>query len=173
MMRYALILLAACGNPIEETRVVLKISSVDARLRPMYDALRIDVERLAGYDVLPLVDGDGITLVVDNDRCVQKTREEWDADVKTIFVLGFWSRKTSEIVLVEPGANLQFHPTLNINYRPDLQIYPVVLAHEIGHALGLPHSESGLMRDAINVDACAGNEARCLLDALQIPILEN
>ncbi len=149
----ALVLLSGCG-----IQSVLRVGAVSPSVTPAFERLRAELAAESGYDIL-VPAADGVWIVADAKRIAARSQETGGNSG------GFWNPNMREIVLPPPDAELR---VADVTFMPSEEYYAVLLAHEIGHAMGLPHTSSGLMSATMDRD-CIGAAALCLLDALAIP----
>lgn len=130
--------LAACGPQ-------LHVSSVDPETQPYLDHITSNLQAL-GYEGLIVAHKDGVAIVADNALIAERN------DVAQS--QAFYSARRNLIAL--PSGD------------PDKGKVRLMLAHELGHAFGLPHSDHGLMMPDKYPDYCYGsNAAICLIEALR------
>lgn len=152
-----LILLSACG-----VQSVLKVGAVHPRVTTAFEELRAELAAEAGYDVLQPTGG-GVWIVADAQRIAARSQETGGNSG------GFWNPALREIVLPPPDEPLVIKG--GEPFVPTKAYYAVLMAHEIGHAMGLAtieHDDAGLMSATLPSE-CIGRAAVCLLDALAIP----
>lgn len=146
-------LLAACSPS-------LSVSHVDPELRPILDSLVRDLTALGYPDLLVETPAGGVHLVADTYR-VQRRIDETGK-----LTTGFFDPSTDEIVL--PGVDEPLSLGRN-SWRLFASGLKLVLAHELGHAFGLEHSDRGLMTSSLNYAECGNRPAECLIEALDLP----
>ena len=137
-----LALLVACGEPPP----VYRPTEVAPEYADMFAELAREVNDALGYEALA-ADSEGRGAIVVDDAAVDARSRNPQAH----FVYGFTGKSSKIITLRTPGHNTDLY----------------TLAHEIGHAFGLDHASSGLMREGVE-RSCIGKEAQCLVEALSI-----
>lgn len=145
-MRVLLLLLIACGSP------QLQVANVDPAWEPVFLKLQADLKEL-GYETL-INDPSGIAVLVDAQRVVEVSAE---------YAMGFWDPEHREVVLPPIGEWITYPNNQQWMLAPTYS--DVLLAHELGHAMGLHHTVTGLMAPGASPE-CIGRAAECLLEAL-------
>lgn len=132
-------LLSACGPPTGDPELLWLLENLeDAYYRASGFTERLHVSPC-------------ITLLVDNARV-----EAAATDIPKSRVVGFYDPSSREVVLTSREWRTKF---------AGHNSYENTLAHELGHAMGLAHSATGLMREDGD-PACNGKEGACLYAAL-------
>lgn len=150
------VLFVACGQQ-------LQVESVDAGQRANFDNLVAGLDAL-GYEglIVEAKTEKAVSIVTDTARIQERNAEKESTDA-TAFA--FYSYVEKKIVMAETGAWLKT-PNGKSELNLTEQAAEVVLAHELGHALGLDHTETGLMQPGIAI-GCLDRAAECLVEALQ------
>lgn len=138
----------------------LYISYVDSDMKPFLLKLTNQLNSLAGYDL--------VTYHHQHPRAfsVHFSTEEVKAAAERIGSVAVGVCETGAIYIMRVGDGY----TIINGGKIDKLILSergvrVILAHELGHAMGLTHTKAGLMRAGID-QSCYDREAECLIDAL-------
>lgn len=146
--------LVACGLSVN-------VRSVDPAIEPVAASLLADLALAYPGLVTADPEREGIAIVVDYERTV--------SSLTTTRGGATWFPSESTILMPVPGIRYNYliedkRQILVLSYGS----VKMFLAHELGHALGLGHSATGLMHP--NGDySCVGKEATCLVEALSGP----
>lgn len=148
-MKLLAFLLIACGPERIYPPNHIDIRSVDETWKTVYQQLQGDLVVL-GQNILR-DSKEGLVIQVDEQVVEREARAVYQPALKRIAVMPLetWVEyRNSSIYLEKPFAT-------------------VVLAHEVGHAMGLAHSATGLMsvKDA-DLTQCIDRAAECLIEAL-------
>ncbi len=142
-----LVMLSCCG----QAKVLFVVHHVDEELMADFDHLRNGL-----LDVMEVkFDDSGVDIVIDS----LAIQERIDSGVDTT---GFYDGSHKIFI---PDIAVPLHYPGVSNFTLSAAGRRVVMAHEIGHALGLHHSDHGLMTISIN-GFCIDKEAECLRNAL-------
>ncbi len=153
----ALVLAAGCGSPYPH----FEASSVEYSLLGAFGELQAEVNALAQHALISTGDGpDSYDLIQDMNTFTQYLSER--NVPKTL--LGVCQHAPHTILIIPADVKITIDADESA-YIPRKRIKSI-LAHEIGHAMGLKHTSSGLM-DPIMTSECVGREAQCLLSALR------
>jgi hypothetical protein len=143
MMRAVVLSLVACGPaPQYHPR------AVDPLFASTFDALAKDVNKALGYTCLARDHEHGVGEIVASNRRVAEAGE----------LLGRAIAATTY-----PDTRVIVMREVDPTIFPSA---PMLLAHEIGHALGLNDVDTGLMSWRGD-RSCIGREAACLVEALE------
>lgn len=137
-------LLSACGQ-----RVVY-VGHVDPELEADLAALMDDAP-----DLIVRASGGGIRIESGTSALVAHYESTGEPVIGLCDNALITVAPADEAIVTSPGWSVRLR-------AEDVRI---VLAHEIGHAMGLHHSETGLMHAGVAVE-CRGREAECLREAL-------
>jgi Zn-dependent protease with chaperone function len=138
------LLLAACGPK------VIYVGQVDPGLSADFDALAVELPDLIRRDP------GGVRI----EQGTAALRDYFDDTGKPVVGL----TDNALITIAPPGEKIVLTKHTFTSLAPGE--VRIVLAHELGHALGLHHSDHGLMYPGINKE-CRGREAQCLIEALR------
>ena len=164
-MRFlVLLLLAACEQQPRDMRTRFHPRSVAEVYAHTFEQLAAATNAELGYDCLA-VDPVGGTGSITVDDALLDARMASGPD---LHVNGLYFESTNTIVMGTPFGKLPDTPIGTCVAAGTCHVATVWLAHEVGHALGLEHTEghTGLMRPQGDSE-CGRNEARCLVDALR------
>lgn len=143
-MKAIFLLLCACGPS-------LTVGHVDDDVAASLSFLCIDLRSVVGYQIVSVNPVDGRILIVTDNAEVEK----YDTPGAPTF--GSYDKSRDTIYLHD------FGPALGAWQRR-------YLAHELGHAFGLQHTDNGGLMDPYPAWRCqdAGHQetARCLIEAL-------
>jgi hypothetical protein len=154
VMRLSLpLIFIACGPPPP----TVVIGSVEATIVNLVDELAAEVNAAAPYEVV-LRAPTGISIQTSTTLSAQVPDDDYQA-------VGLWEPGEKRISVVPPdiwveqdGGSKALTPT---------PVVKLILAHELGHAMGLKHTHDGLMTKVVNVK-CLDRAAECLVEALGI-----
>ena len=154
-MKALILLLASCTQ--------LRVASVDEVVQPAFDVITSDLKAL-GYSDLVKMDRKGITIV--NDDALVQARLD-NPESKGI---AYWDDENDRIVMPKPDTWYHYTKedgTPGGNLKTQLGI-ELILAHEMGHAFGLPHTDHGIMgAHGEGDDECTRRAAACLVESLR------
>lgn len=147
------IFLAACGEVpapvVDDGLPRFHPAEVAELYREAFDAIASGVNAAAGYDAFAYDPENGSGRIVIDDAEIDKWQSHYP--YRVINGLG----RPGEVIMPTPDGKRGL---------------PVHLAHELGHALGLKHTdeydEQGLMRPQGDF-RCVGREAECLIAAMR------
>lgn len=130
-------------------------------LKPAFLKLARETSSMAHYDMLAVAaDGKGWAIKFDKAELdtINKT-------VKDAMVMGHTDGEKETITMIANGD-------VSCNgwcMRMEAENQASILAHELGHAMGLQHVDSGLMQPNVSqyAPSCNGHEAQCLIEALK------
>ncbi len=149
-MRYLALLAVACCAP----RPLVLVSSVEDSIYDAFTSLRSELHALAGFEVAALVPEDGFAI---EQNLLFDGRDG---------LFGLCLIRQRRIIIAP--ANVWIRLDARNAFRITERSAKYILAHELGHAMGLAHAPTGIMT-ATGEDAdCVGNEALCLHDDLVI-----
>lgn len=150
------LLLIACGPQ-------LRVKSVDEAQRATFDKLVADLDTL-GFDglIAQAATEDAFSIVTDTAR-IQERNAKKAADEAG--AMAFISYEEKTLVMAEVGEWLLM-PDGKTEMSLSAQSAEIVMAHELGHAFGLDHTETGLMQPGMAI-GCLDRAAECLVEALQ------
>lgn len=150
------VMFVACGTQ-------LQVESVDAGQRASFDNVVAGLDAL-GYAglIVEAKTEKAVSIVTDTVRVQERNEAKADNEATA---LAFYSYTENKIVMVETGVWVS-----SVNGRGEISVNTrtanVILAHELGHALGLDHTETGLMQPNIAI-GCLDRAAECLVEALK------
>jgi hypothetical protein len=150
MRTFVVTFLIACGPS-------LKVKHVDPCLEEAYQEIADELDAL-GYAGVLSHGTDGIS-VVSNTQRVQSA-----SDASESGVIAFFDHGDQTIVM--PGAYEWVSTSEGVSNLSPKGIR-MTLAHELGHAMGLRHSDHGLMQPKGNPERCVDAPGACLVDALR------
>ncbi len=149
-----LCVLAACGQPQLSH---LDVKSVTPNVQAHYNVIAAELDTLGyGYIMTHTRGATGVVIVGDTSFIAELNKTEPST--------GIFYVATNTIYLPLAGERFKtFEGNMFALSGPGVT---VVLAHEIGHAFGLAHSDHGLMTPGINLD-CINTPGACLVAALK------
>lgn len=175
MIRKALLalFLSGCGMDIGDTtpmcqylpddmrgegKTKLYINNYSDEIKDTLNSLVIEANGLANFKLITFDKKHPRSFAIDTstDKIVQISKSLKEA------VLGVC--ETGNVYLMQKDTSYDFDNKETIVYEAYIQ--KAVLAHELGHAMGLVHTDYGLMTPSINLD-CVKQEAVCLIRALK------
>lgn len=157
MKAVVLLMLASCAEQRAwETHVVITIDSIDRPLYRTTEDLLLEAEIEAQATLFARgKNGDGYRIIQDtNFIAAQAARDGSTVGTTT---------QDQRVVVPETGVAYQGFGGKWVSLPPEK--LKDVLAHELGHAMGLVHTDHGLMQS--NNWSCIGKEAKCLVEALR------
>jgi hypothetical protein len=148
MNHVALVLccLVGCGAP------QLSFGEVDPEWREDFLAVVAELNEAAGQELVVLEAGGPNTLVSDADLIAAHSRRTGKK------VAGFVK---GDLIVMLPYAEAR--------WRAGPLLTRSIVAHELGHLLGLGHSDRGGIMWPTLTSECAGREGTCLAEALRVP----
>ncbi len=150
------LLMTGCGKPEPQ----LYIASVDFSLVADFDDLRAHVNYAAGHEVISLEYHEAAYTIQ------QPTAENFVAGVGSNPSAWGITITRKRLILIAP-AGVPFAIDNGGTATLSEGAVKYVLAHELGHALGLQHTDHGIMQPGFAVPECIDHESACLVAALR------
>jgi hypothetical protein len=159
-MKYliAMLLLASCAAEEEvDTRPKFNPGLIDLPLRAGFDRIAADINQALNYTAVEYRDDSSAAVVMSNDP---KILEGW--------TVGLWSHAAETVYIMGDRLERERYSAYgNTFLTEDTRL--LILAHEIGHALGLRHADHGIMTpNALQADqgSCYTRIGECIREAL-------
>lgn len=150
-------LLAACGSSGLAQHSKLAVKSVSPELQEEYGSVIEELYALGRAGLIVYAPGsNGVEIIGDTAAIIEKN--------KTVFSGGYFDPNTNRIYLplAEDKVPIKYGGSFSLSKLG----LTLAMAHELGHAFGLEHTDHGLMTPDLN-SQCLLTPGACLVAALK------